>query len=450
MKKHYRGLAIALSAAMIAGSSFTAFAGPADEASGAQPPQQSQSESPAGSAGTQETNDQQNQQNQDQQGQPAQPEQGQPEQPPAEQNTAIHTAVNYAYESHGDVTALSFNLMNFPGIGGVSYRAYTNTGGFLWWYHDGLPTGVPGDGSYVEAIQLQLTGEAEKQFDVYYSVTSSGQGKMGYAKNGELAGTKDIGEKLTSVEVVMVPKGGAAPQSGAPRYRSNVSDRLTLAENATILFNEDGTGYNGWMSHDHERYYFVDGVALTGWHYVDGLKFYFDSWGRLVQDVDALIGKQSSYLLKVNKTLNCLTVYAKDGDNGYIIPVKAMLTSVGDDTPIGTFKTPEKYRWRLMVNDTYTQYATRITQGFLLHSITYEHTKEDSLLTVDYNGLGVTRSLGCVRLTCGNSKWIYDNCAIGTSVQIYEDPNVASPFDKPELIPISEQQRWDPTDPLFQ
>lgn len=51
------------------------------------------------------------------------------------------------------------------------------------------------------------------------------------------------------------------------------------------------------------------------------------SCGRLVQDVDSLIGKQSDYLLKVNKTLNCLTVYAKDGNNGYIIPVKAMLTS---------------------------------------------------------------------------------------------------------------------------
>ena len=50
-----------------------------------------------------------------------------------------------------------------------------------------------------------------------------------------------------------------------------------------------------------------------------------------------------------------------------------MLTSVGDDTPLGTFYTPEKYRWRLMVNDTYTQYATRLTagQGFLFHSITY-------------------------------------------------------------------------------
>ena len=97
--------------------------------------------------------------------------------------------------------------------------------------------------------------------------------------------------------------------------------------------------------------------------------------------------------MKVNKTLNCLTVYAKDGNNGYILPVKAMLTSVGDDTPIGTFYTPEKYRWRLMVNDTYTQYATRITQGFLLHSITYEEPDINKLMTVGYNGLGVTLSL---------------------------------------------------------
>ena len=215
------------------------------------------------------------------------------------------------------------------------------------------------------------------------------------------------------------------------------------------MFNEDGSVYNGWLSDDFVRYYFENGYAKTGWQYIDGYKFYFDSCGRLVQDVDSLIGKQSDYLLKVNKTLNCLTVYAKDGNNGYIIPVKAMLTSVGDDTPIGTFKTPEKYRWRLMVNDTYTQYATRITQGFLFHSITYATPNENNLLTVGYNGLGVSRSLGCVRLNCRNSKWVYDNCHLGTPVQVYEDANVASPFDKPELVPISDQQTWDPTDPKF-
>ena len=35
------------------------------------------------------------------------------------------------------------------------------------------------------------------------------------------------------------------------------------------------------------------------------------------------------------------------------------------------------------------------------------------MITNGYNGLGVVRSAGCVRLTCENAKWIYDNCKIG-------------------------------------
>ncbi len=430
MKKHYKGLTALLSACMLAGSATAAYAGPADDiANGTTQTQEGQStQNTAISQSAQEYNQSLGEQ---------------------AETSAVHVGVNYLYNPEGDVSAFSMDLKNFQGIGGVSYRAYTNTGGYLWWYHDGIATGVVGGGSYVEAVQLELTGQAEKTYDIYYSVTSSGQGKMGYAKNGEVAGTIDVGEKILAIEVVLVPKGTEGPQSSAPRYKSTVTGRLNVAENATVMFNEDGTPYNGWLSDDFVRYYFENGSAKTGWQYIDGLKFYFDSYGRLVQDVDSLIGKQSDYLLKVNKTLNCLTVYAKDGNNGYIIPVKAMRTSVGDDTPIGTFKTPEKYRWRLMVNDTYTQYATRITQGFLFHSITYATPNENDLITVGYNGLGVSRSLGCVRLTCENSKWVYDNCHLGTTVQIYEDANVASPFDKPDLVPISDQQTWDPTDPKF-
>lgn len=433
MKKHYKGLAIMLSAALTAGGSFVSLAGPAGDTSiqtntGAG----ENAQGPGGPGGQTVSNPQTNQQ--DGSGQ-------------AEVNTSLHVSVDYQFNSGGDITAFSMNLNNYPGIGGVSYRAYTNTGGFLWWFHDGGQTSVPGEGSYVEAIQVMLTGDAERDYDVYYSAISSKQGKMGYAMNGQIAGTLDVGEYLTGIDVVLVPKGQPGPVSAGMRLINEYTGRINIVENGTTLVNADGTGANGWISNDGARYYFVNGVALTGWQYLDGYKFYFDSYGRLIQDVDLLIGKQSSYRLKVNKTLNCLTVYAKDGDKGYIIPVKAMLTSVGDDTPIGTFYTPEKYRWRLMVNDTYTQWATRITKGFLLHSITYDVPEEDHLMTVGYNGLGVTRSLGCVRLTCGNSKWIYDNCALGTAVEIYEDPNVASPFDKPELIPISLEQNWDPTDP---
>lgn len=449
MKKQTHRLAVVLAAAMVAGNTMTAYAGPADDI--AQKEGTLAEANPnAGNAG-QENPVQDNPQQEtsgEMSGQENAALQGAAEET-SEQNTALHVAVDYVYDSAGKVTALSMNLNNFDGIGGLSYRAYNTAGGYLWWFQNGALTGVPGDGNYVQAVQLKLTGEAEKKYDVYYCVTSSGQGKMGWAKNGEVAGTVDIGEQLVSLEVVLLPKGSEAPVSAAARYRSPYTPYMQVAEGATTLVNADGSAYHGWVSDDHVRYYFVNGYALTGWHYIDGLKYYFDSCGRLVQDVDALIGKQGSYLLKVNKALNCLTVYAQDGANGYTIPVKAMLTSVGDDTPIGTFKTPEKYRWRLMVNDTYTQYATRITKGFLLHSITYETTQENTLMTAGYNGLGVSRSLGCVRLNCENSKWIYDNCKLGTSVQIYEDNTVASPFDKPELIPISMDQRYDPTDPKF-
>ena len=48
--------------------------------------------------------------------------------------------------------------------------------------------------------------------------------------------------------------------------------------------------------------------TLSGWRYIDGLKFYFEENGQLRQDVDSLIGKQAEYELHVNKQLNCLTV----------------------------------------------------------------------------------------------------------------------------------------------
>ena len=444
-KQHLRAAALLLAAAMTAGGGTTAFAaegaptGPGLEIEQGQqlPPSQPEGQGQTGSG------------------------ENQPDaQAPTEGNTqtgdngtastAPNVTVSYNQGVGTEVTSLSMNLNNYNGIGGVSYRSFVNNGGFIWWNHDGKPTGGTEASTYIEAIEIVLTGDAERDFDVYYSVTSSGQGKMGWAKNGEVAGPSNLGEHLVSVEVVLVPKGQPGPASAAGRYINELTNHIRIGAEGSTMTNADGTPYTGWVSYDHERFYFKDGQSLSGWHYIDGMKFYFEPSGRLVQDVDSIIGKQSSYVIKVNKTLNCSTVYAKDGDNGYIIPVKAMLTSVGDDTPIGTFKTPEKYRWRLMVNDSYTQWATRITQGFLFHSITYSEPDINKLNTEGYNGLGVSRSLGCVRLTCANSKWVYDNCPIGTTVVIYEDPNVASPFDKPDLIPVSDNQYWDPTDPLIQ
>lgn len=207
----------------------------------------------------------------------------------------------------------------------------------------------------------------------------------------------------------------------------------------------------GWYDMEGSRYYLLNGTAVTGWRYIGGLKYYFYPNGALCQNVDSLIGVQSRYVIKVNKQMNCITIYASDGINGFVIPVRSMLCSTGDDTPLGTFYTPQKYRWQGMFNGTYAQFATRLTrgQGFLFHSITYSQKGNNhSLLTEGYNGLGVTRSAGCIRLVCGDAYWIYTRCVLGTEVTVYNS-STPGPFYRPVVAPIPANQNYDPTDPFL-
>lgn len=207
----------------------------------------------------------------------------------------------------------------------------------------------------------------------------------------------------------------------------------------------------GWIRENGERYYLNPnngGIRQTGWYYIGGLKYFFQEDGKLVQDVSHLMGPGTSYAIKINRYANCLTVYAYDGETGdYTIPVKAMLCSTGGSaTPLGTFYAPQKHRWLLMINGTYCQWLLRVTGQILIHSITYSAPNNHALLPGGYNTLGVSKSLGCIRVVAGNAKWIYDNCPVGTRITIYDSTD-PGPFDKPELVPIPWDQTYDPTDP---
>lgn len=153
------------------------------------------------------------------------------------------------------------------------------------------------------------------------------------------------------------------------------------------------------------------------------------------------------YLIKVNKKMCTITVYKQDKKGAYSVPVKAMLCSTGADTPTGTFKTPEKYRWRLLMGDVWGQYSTRIVRGVLFHSVWYYAKNEATMSNHQYNNLGKMVSHGCVRVNVEDAKWIYDNCPLGTTVVIYNSDN-PGPLGKPAGIKVSEKTRmgYDPTD----
>ena len=166
----------------------------------------------------------------------------------------------------------------------------------------------------------------------------------------------------------------------------------------------------------------------------------------------AVVDPRPDYTVYVNRALNCVTVFAPN-ENGENVPVKAMVCSCGregHETPMGVFQTSDYYDWRMMVDRTWGQYAVRFNGHILFHSVPYFSKNHGDLEWEQYNILGQSASLGCVRLSVEDAKWIYDNCKVGTQVVVYEDAEIPGPLGKPEGIkidPDSPFRGWDPTDP---
>ena len=167
-----------------------------------------------------------------------------------------------------------------------------------------------------------------------------------------------------------------------------------------------------------------------------------------VSFADTTVEAGFPYYIKINRKLNVVYVYGVSG-NKYSQLVKVFTCSTGRDTPLGVYKTLNKYEWKLLIGPCYGQYATRITGQILFHSVPYYSQSKDSLEYYLYNRLGRKDSLGCVRLTVADAKWIYDNCPLGTKVEIYDSDDLGG-VEKPSTIHIDDndpRRGWDPTDP---
>ena len=159
------------------------------------------------------------------------------------------------------------------------------------------------------------------------------------------------------------------------------------------------------------------------------------------------------YYIKVNYSANTVTIYKKDENGNFTVPYKAMVCSSGASTPhSGVYRTPQKARWGVLIGPVWGQYCTRITGQILFHSVPYLKKEDPSSLEYwEYDRLGVQRSMGCIRLTVADAKWIFDNCPLGTSVEFYSNPSNPGPLGKPGIQPVSNAgepyRGWDPTDP---
>jgi len=75
------------------------------------------------------------------------------------------------------------------------------------WMTSDSVSGSVGKGKRLEAIKLQLTGKMAGLYDVYYRVHVQTYGWLGWAKNGENAGSSGFGKRLEGIQIVVLPKG---------------------------------------------------------------------------------------------------------------------------------------------------------------------------------------------------------------------------------------------------
>ena len=155
------------------------------------------------------------------------------------------------------------------------------------------------------------------------------------------------------------------------------------------------------------------------------------------------------YSINVNRAQSTVTVYTYDDKGDYTVPVRAMLCSCGmkKSTITGDFEIYFKSEWHALYNNVYGQYISGISGDFLFHSVPYaEMGKKATLEIEEFNKLGQEASMGCVRLAVEDTKWIYENCPIGTHIKIY-DSDKPEPLGRPEAIRINAKGLgWDPTD----
>lgn len=152
------------------------------------------------------------------------------------------------------------------------------------------------------------------------------------------------------------------------------------------------------------------------------------------------------YKIKVNKKNNVIIVYKKNSKGKYKEAFKSMTCSVGRDVPLGDYKIGDKYVWKIVNGNVWAQYATRLDGSIMFQSVPFSEKRKDSLIVKYYNQLGTNCNASAIRLNVADAKWIVENVATGTSVEIFEDDDIG-PLGKPNVLELSDDILWDPSDP---
>ncbi|MBR0153407.1 MAG: L,D-transpeptidase family protein, partial [Lachnospiraceae bacterium] len=268
----------------------------------------------------------------------------------------------------------------------------------------------------------------------WYYLKSNGQPQTGWFEyNGSKYHFRDSGKADT----------GWAEIDGSWYYFSEDGKLQTgwiEVDGFRYFLQEDGQMLTGWRQEGDDWYYLKEnGRMQTGWTEIEDDWYYFyPETGKMAVDTEigVYVVDKKGRMLDPDMVSMMRKAQSYSSTRKYFIMVNTYTHKVGIfqgkkgswtmihywDCTTGAPRTPTiKGNFRVGSRGTYFDHDktirlywwTQIKGNYLFHSTLYNKSGKP----VD-SRLGMSLSLGCVRLAIENAKWIYDNVPTGTAIHI--------------------------------
>ena len=108
------------------------------------------------------------------------------------------------------VLGLAVNTPNKEHDSSIEYKGYFSNVGWLdQTFRDGEQATC--GGQPLEAVAIALKGLDDYSYDLYYQVSVQDVGWLGWASDGQIAGTNGGGKAIEAIHMLILPKGSPAP-----------------------------------------------------------------------------------------------------------------------------------------------------------------------------------------------------------------------------------------------
>ncbi|MBR3646257.1 MAG: L,D-transpeptidase, partial [Lachnospiraceae bacterium] len=126
-----------------------------------------------------------------------------------------------------------------------------------------------------------------------------------------------------------------------------------------------------------------------------------------------------NYYIEVNIKKSALIVYEYDKKKENKEPVKVFPVSIGKSVKKGKFKISDKYGWMSSSNNNWNKYSSYFTNKNCIQSVNFREKYSWTMYESSYKALGKEKVEGAnIKLAVNHAKWIYNNCGLGTEVNI--------------------------------